>query len=166
MKHAVVLGIVAVMMLMAGCENQELVSCRQDNQLLEAQTASLRQELAQARTTIQQKDDQIEKIKTENVEMQQKAMESIMSMLKKEEDRAKRLQTSLTEKEQALKAEQDKTAELERTTRQLQQQTEKLKTDLAAAARTIETLRADLNKANQTIETLKSQAEQSSESTQ
>ncbi|HDS84195.1 MAG TPA: hypothetical protein ENN97_03245 [Phycisphaerales bacterium] len=159
MKHAVVLGIVAAMMLITGCENPELKTCRQDNQLLEAQTASLRQELAQARTTIQQKEDQIEKIKTENVEMQQKAMESIMSMLKKEEDRAKRLQTALTEKEQALKAEQDKTAELERTVSQSQQQTEKLKTDLAAAARTIETLRADLNKANQTIETLKSQAE-------
>ena len=59
MKHIGVWSLVTALVLLAGCENQELVTCRQDKQLLEVKTASLRQELEQTRATFQKKDAEI-----------------------------------------------------------------------------------------------------------
>ena len=84
--------------------------------------------------------------------MQNKAMESIMNMLKKEEERSKKLQASIAQKDEQLKAESDKTAASEQKTNQLQKQ--------------IETLKADLAKANQAVETLKAQAAQATPAAQ
>jgi septal ring factor EnvC (AmiA/AmiB activator) len=108
MKNAGVWVLVAAAIVLAGCENKALVTCRQDNQTLQAQTNTLQQELAQANAKVQQKDAEIAKIKEENVAMQNTAMESIMSMLKKEEERSKKLQTSIAEKDTAIKGEREK----------------------------------------------------------
>lgn len=113
MKHTGLLGLTVALLLVVGCESPELVTCRQDRQMLEQQTETLQKELNQARATIERKDAEIAKIRTENIEIQQQAMESIMTMLGREQERATRLQTALNEKEKALKAEQEKTAALQ-----------------------------------------------------
>lgn len=137
MKHVGVGAILMAAMLLVGCANKELVTCQENNK-------ALQQELSQATATLQQKDASIAKIKAENVDMQNKAMESIASMLKKEEDRSKKLQASIAEKDGLLKAETEKATVSEQTVKQMQQQ--------------IETLKAELDNANKAVETLKSQA--------
>lgn len=141
MKNLWVWALAATVVLLAGCESQELVTCRQDNQLLVQQTETLQQQLNQSNAEIQQKDSEIERIKSDNVEMQNKALEGIMTMLRKEEERRKNLQVTVDQKDQQLKAEINKVAASEQTVKQLQRQ--------------VETLRSDLTNANQTIETLK-----------
>ena len=93
----------ATIVLLTGCESQELVTCRQDKETLLNKTTALQQELDQAVAALQQKDAEIVKIKAQNIDMQNKAMESIMTMLKKEEDRSRTLQAVIAEKEAALK---------------------------------------------------------------
>ncbi len=152
MKKAGVGIVLLTALFLVGCQNKELVKCRQDNQTLQSQTTALQQELTQSKAAVQQKDAEIAKIKAENVDMQNKAMESIMNMLKKEEERSKKLQASIAQKDEQLKAESDKTAASEQKTNQLQKQ--------------IETLKADLAKANQAVETLKAQAAQATPAAQ
>ena len=144
MKNVWVWTLAAAVILLAGCESQELVTCRQDNQLLVQQTETLQQQLNQSNAENLRKDNDIERIKSENVEMQNKALEGIMTMLRKEEERRKSLQTAVDQKDEQLKAATDKSAASEQLAKRLQQQ--------------VETLKADLAKANQAIETLKTKA--------
>lgn len=144
MKKTGVGVVLMAALFLVGCESKELVTCREDNQTLQAQAATLQQQLTQTKAAVQQKDADIAKIKAENVDMQNKAMESIMNMLKKEEDRSKKLQASIAQKDEQVKAEAQKTAASEQTIKDLQQQ--------------IDALKADLVKANQAVETLKAQA--------
>ena len=127
MKNAGVWVLAAAVIVLAGCENKKLVTCRQDNQALMTQTKTLQQDVAQANAKVQQKEAEIEKIKAENVAMQNTAMESIMSMLKKEEERSKKLQAAIADKDTAIKGEQEKVAASSRRISELEKQIETLK---------------------------------------
>ena len=136
MKNVFVCTVLMAALLLAGCANKELAACQNDNKALQGQ-------LSKATAALEQKNADIAKMKSENIDMQNKAMESIAGMLKKEEERSKKLQASIAEKDGLLKAETKKAAASEQTVAQLKQQ--------------IETLKADLDNANKAIETLKSQ---------
>ena len=136
MKNVFVCTVLMAALLLAGCANKELAACQNDNKALQGQ-------LSKATAALEQKNADIAKMKSENIDMQNKAMESIAGMLKKEEERSKKLQASIAEKDGLLKAETKKAAASEQTVTQLKQQ--------------IETLKADLDNANKAIETLKSQ---------
>ncbi len=101
MKKVSLLGILAVVILMAGCgEDPKLTTCQQENTDLQAK-------LAKAASTIEQNELMIDKLKAENTEVQKKALESIRTIMEK--------QNAVTvEKNNKLKAEQEKTKELEK----------------------------------------------------
>jgi septal ring factor EnvC (AmiA/AmiB activator) len=102
--------IVSAVVMLAGCESKGLLTCREDNVTLQTKVDSMQKDVDKANTSLKQKDAEIAKIKADNVEMQNTAMESIMTMLKKEEDRSKKLQAAITEKDTELKGAQDKIA--------------------------------------------------------
>jgi septal ring factor EnvC (AmiA/AmiB activator) len=102
--------IVSAVVMLAGCESKGLLTCREDNVTLQTKVDSMQKDVDKANTSLKQKDAEIAKIKADNVEMQNTAMESIMTMLKKEEDRSKKLQAAITEKDTELKCAQDKIA--------------------------------------------------------
>jgi len=133
MRNGWIWVLAAAVVVLAGCENPELVTCHQDNQMLRTQADALAQQLSEASISLQQKDQQIEQIKAEHAEMQTKAMESIMAMLQKEGQRSKKLQDTVAQKDRELKAASEKTAALEQTIRQLQQEVNSLKDKMAAA---------------------------------
>ena len=100
MKTVSLLAVVAIAVCLIGCENAELVSCQQDKNLLQGQ-------LDQATAATAKRDAQIEALKTENTEMQTKAMESITTMMTKQAEKDKQDQQKirdLKEKVAALEA--------------------------------------------------------------
>lgn len=114
MKKMAFFVVLAAVLVLAGCESKELVTCRQDNQ-------KLQNDLTAANATI-------EKQKSDNADIQNKAMESIMTMLKKEEEQRKKLQATVAEKDTQLKT--------------AQQQADALKAQLDAANKAVEQLKA------------------------
>lgn len=124
-------SVVAVVVLLSGCENSKLVTCRQDNEILQAKITSMQTELDQANVALQRKDDQIAKIRTDNVDIQEKAMESIMSMLKKEEERRKQIQDAMSVKDTELKSAQEKNAASSLKISELEKHIEMLRASLA-----------------------------------
>ena len=121
----------AAAVILTGCESKELVTCRQDNEILQSQAAAIQQELEQTRMALQRKDAEVARIKADNADMQQKAMESIMTMLKKEEERTKTLQTSIALKDEQLKAEADKRVAAEQAAAQALEQVKAIHAELS-----------------------------------
>lgn len=113
----------AAMLWCAGCENQDLVRCRQDNQRLSGQLSDLQNQLTAANAAL-------EKQKSENVDIQNKAMESITTMLKKEQAQREKLQSALDEKDALLKAEQQKLADALQQIDALKAENAKMKVEL------------------------------------
>ena len=84
MKIAGLLSMLMVALGLVGCENSELITCQQQKQVLETRTDDLKKQLDQAKSAITERDKQIEALQTENVEIQNKAMESITTMMQKQ----------------------------------------------------------------------------------
>ena len=101
MKNVVVCVALTAALLLTGCANTELTAAQQNSQ-------ALQQQLNQANATIQEKDAEIAKIRSENVDMQTTAMESIATMLKKEEERSKKLQATIAAKDEQIAQLQEK----------------------------------------------------------
>lgn len=101
MKNVVVCVALTAALLLTGCANTELTAAQQNSQ-------ALQQQLNQANVTIQEKDAEIAKIRSENVDMQTTAMESIATMLKKEEERSKKLQATIAAKDEQIAQLQEK----------------------------------------------------------
>ncbi|MHC5088763.1 MAG: hypothetical protein ACYSOP_02150 [Planctomycetota bacterium] len=74
-----------------GCEDPELVTCQQENQALQSQ-------LEQANTTVAEKDAQIEEMKSENIEIQTKAMESIQTVMAKQAEKDNKIKQKIVER--------------------------------------------------------------------
>ncbi len=91
MKTVSLFAVAAIAVCLIGCENAELVTCQQDKDLLQGQ-------LDQANTAIAEKDANIEALKTENTEIQTKAMESITTIMTKQAAKDSQLKQDLTEK--------------------------------------------------------------------
>lgn len=105
MKKIGLLGILMMFALLAGCEdaqkNQQLATCQQEKQQIQVQ-------LDQANSIIQQKDLQIEKLKGEVRNINQKALESIRTMMERQNAKDIELKNNLKEKEALVKELQQK----------------------------------------------------------
>jgi chromosome segregation ATPase len=95
MKTVVICVALTAALLLTGCANTELIAAQENSQ-------ALQQQLNQAKATIQQKDAEIATIKSENVQMQTTAMESITTMMNKEEERSKKLQASIAARDEEI----------------------------------------------------------------
>ena len=99
---------------LVGCENSELVTCQQEKQVLQTKIDTLQQNLDGAKSTVTEKDKQIEKLKAKNIEAQNTAMQSITTMMKKQAEADNKLKQKLVERAQQIKELQDKVAALEK----------------------------------------------------
>jgi len=106
MKTVSLLAVVAIAVCLIGCENAELVSCQQDKDLLQGQ-------LDQATAATAKRDAQIEALKTENTEMQTKAMESITTIMTKQAAKDNELKQKLVGKNEQVQELEVKVAALE-----------------------------------------------------
>jgi len=106
MKTVSLFAVLAIAICLIGCENAELVTCQQDKEVLQGQ-------LDRANTAITEKDNNIEALKTENTEIQTKAMESITTMMTKQAAKDKELKQKLVERTKQVKNLKVKVAALE-----------------------------------------------------
>ena len=106
MKTVSLFAVLAIAVCLIGCENAELVTCQQEKDLLQGQ-------LDQANAAITNKDTNIEALKTENTEIQTKAMESITAMMTKQAEKDNLLKQKLVEKAKQVKDLEIKVASLE-----------------------------------------------------
>ena len=106
MKTVSLFAVLAIAVCLIGCENAELVTCQQEKDALQGQ-------LDQANTTITEKDTNIEVLKSENTEMQTKAMESITTIMTKQAAKDKELKQKLVEKTEHAQELEVKVAALE-----------------------------------------------------
>ena len=112
MKKMTLFVMLAVMALLVGCQSAqqkaELTTCQQEKFDLQGQ-------LEQANATIQQKDQAVEKQKAEIRELNQKALESIRTMMEKQNAKD-------VEVKNQLKAKQAEAATLQQQVNALQEQ--------------------------------------------
>ena len=105
MKKIGLLGILMVFVLLAGCndaqKNDQLIACQQEKAMLQAQ-------LDQANDSIGKKDQQIEKLKGDVREVNQKALESIRTMMERQNAKDVELKNKLKAKEAEAKELQQK----------------------------------------------------------
>ena len=106
MKTVHLFAVLAIAVCLIGCENAELVTCQQEKDALQGQ-------LDQANTAITEKDTNIEALKSENTEMQTKAMESITTIMTKQAAKDKELKQKLVEKSEQAQELEVKVAALE-----------------------------------------------------
>lgn len=108
MKKIALLGVLAAVILMTGCggEDPKLTTCQQEN-------ADLQTQLKKASSTIEQNELMIAELKDKNTEVQKKALDSIRTMMEKQNA------VTVAEKNK-LKAEQEKVKELEKQIMQLE----------------------------------------------
>ncbi|MBC8377975.1 MAG: hypothetical protein H8E62_02250 [Planctomycetes bacterium] len=92
MKHVGLLGIMATFVLLAGCQDTQLINCQQENQALQTQ-------LDQAKATATAKDKKIEDLEGEIQTVNQKALESIRTILEKQNAKDVELKNKLKIKE-------------------------------------------------------------------
>lgn len=142
MKKISVLGILMMALLLTGCENAEqkaqLVTCQQEKQQLQSQ-------VDQANATIQQKDQQIDKLKGDVREVNQKALESIRTMMEKQNAKDVELKNKLKDKEAEVKTLQQQVNELKAKDAQIEMLKKQI-SELKEKAAQIEELQQKLNK--------------------
>lgn len=114
MKHLTAFVIVSVLLCMAGCENVQLAECQDQNAGLQVTIDDLQVQLEQAKSSLEAKDKAIDKLKAENVEAQNTAMQSITTMMQKQAAADKKLKEKLVDKVQQVKVLTAKVAELEK----------------------------------------------------
>lgn len=119
MKKLCAFTVLTAMLFLLGCNNSELVNCQQENQSLQSNISLMQQELAAAKSAVEKKDKTIEDLRSENVQMQTKAMESIRTMMERQ-----------AAKDQEIK---DKLAAAQQQNSELQKQLEQLKAELNQA---------------------------------
>ena len=107
MKTVSLLSVLVVAVCLIGCENAELITCQQEKDTLQGQ-------IELANTVIAEKDTQIEALKTENIEIQNTAMESISTMMAKQAKKDKELKQKLVGSDQQVKDLEAKVATLEK----------------------------------------------------
>ena len=106
MKTVLLFAVAMLAVCLVGCEDPELVTCQQEKDVLQGQ-------LDAANTTIEQKDDKIETLKTESAEMQTKAMEGIQVMMTKQGERDSQINQELAERDQQIQNLEKKVVSLE-----------------------------------------------------
>lgn len=101
MKKISLLAILLTAALLTGCEdvqtNEQLVTCQQEKQEVQSQ-------LDLANLSVQQKDEQIDKLKAEVREVNQKALESIRTMMERQNAKDIELKNKLKDAEAQVQA--------------------------------------------------------------
>ena len=124
MKKLGLLATLFVMALLTGCKdtqmNDQLVTCQQQKQLVQSQLDSANQ-------TVQQKDEQIDKLKGEVREVNQKALESIRTMMERQNAKDIELKNKLKDAEAQAQALQGQVTEKDAQIQTLDKQVGKLK---------------------------------------
>src|SRR5210317_1965536 len=96
MKIVSLFSMIVVAVCLVGCGNPELDTCQQEN-------SSLQGQLDQSQAAITERDKQIEALQAKNVEIQNKAMESITTMMTKQAAADEKLKNELTEAQTQIK---------------------------------------------------------------
>lgn len=122
-KTSWIVFVVSMGVMLAGCENKDLLRCKEDNVRLTSQVSDLQKQLADTQAAL-------DKQKAENIDIQNKAMESITTMLKKEQAQRDKLQSALNESQAALTDCQQKHADTLKQLDALKAENEKLKAEL------------------------------------
>lgn len=125
MKKLYAAAVLSAIVLLAGCQNPELVNCQEENQSLQASVSALQQDLNAAREAVAKKDKSIQDLRSENVDLQNKAMESIKTMMERQAAKDQELKDKLATTQQQLKQLTEQlaqtTQELDRSKTELQQ---------------------------------------------
>ena len=95
MKIIIVSIILALVMLTAGCGNEELSICQQENATLQAELSNSEMALQTAKKQYQQ---EVAELNKKINEIQKSAMESIATMLTKQAEKDKKIQDVLKAK--------------------------------------------------------------------
>lgn len=106
MKNVGLLGIMVTFVLLAGCQDAQLMNCQQESQVLQTQ-------LDQANATVAKKDKMIENLKGEIQTINQKAMEGIRTILEKQSAKDEELRNKLKAKEAEITELQQKLAAMQ-----------------------------------------------------
>jgi chromosome segregation ATPase len=123
MKKLFAVLMLSAVVLLAGCQNPELINCQEENQSLQASVSALQQDLNAAKEALTKKDKTIENLRSENVDMQNKAMESIKTMMERQAVKDQELKDKLASAQQQAK---QLTGDLARSTQEL----DRVKTEL------------------------------------
>ena len=107
MKTVSLLSVLMVAVCLVGCENPDLVTCQQEKEALQGQ-------LEQANAAIAEKEARIEKMKADNIAMQNKAMESITTMMQKQATKDKEMKQALSQKKKEAARLRERVHELEK----------------------------------------------------
>lgn len=111
MRNGFVLLLLLSLLVLTGCENKQLITCQNEKQVLESQTADLQQQLAQAWQTVEQRDQKIAEMKQKFDDAQTQALKSIQTMLEKQTAKTNEIKAQVQEKETAIK---ELTAQIDR----------------------------------------------------
>jgi outer membrane murein-binding lipoprotein Lpp len=116
MKKLYAVAVLSAVVLLAGCQNPELVNCQQENQSLQASVSVLQQDLNAAKEALAKKDKVVENLRSENIDLQNKAMEGIKTMMERQAAKDQELKDKLAATQQQLK---QLTEQLAKTTQEL-----------------------------------------------
>ena len=124
MKKISLLVMLTAIAFLAGCQDAqkdaEIATCQQEKMDLQGQIAACQQgkldlqgQLDQANATIQQKEQKVENLQEKNRELNQKALESIRTMMEKQNAKDIELKNKLKSKDAEIVALQQKVKELQ-----------------------------------------------------
>ena len=146
MKYVLAVVVVGTLVALAGCENTQLLECQDLNAALQAQVET-------ANAAVTEKEAQIEKLKAENVEMQNTAMESISTMMTKQAEKDKQVKDQLAKSQETVKMLQTKFNSLQVENENLKGLFESAKASLDAAMKEKQALMQNLKEIQKAADT-------------
>ena len=96
--------LIVALLCVGGCSNRKLTDCQQQNQKLQADVTQIQQRLQDE--TVKHKAE-VDKLNAESAEMQTQAMQSMTTMLKKDQEVQEKLKTRVAELEVQVKTQAD-----------------------------------------------------------
>jgi predicted nucleic acid-binding Zn-ribbon protein len=103
------LPLLIVALCVSGCGHRKLADCQKQNQKLQADVTRIQQQLQDE--TAKHKAD-VDKVSAESKEMQTQAMQSMATMLKKDQDLQEKLKARIAELETQVKTQADQITKL------------------------------------------------------
>jgi septal ring factor EnvC (AmiA/AmiB activator) len=116
MMYLRLLPLVVVMMLAGGCTNHKLVDCQNQNQKLQADLTKVQQNLkdetAKHTADVDKLNADVDKLNAESKEIQTQAMQSMTTMLKKDQDLQDKMKAKIAELEAQVKTQAEQITKL------------------------------------------------------
>ncbi len=133
MKKTVLLGVLASIVLLAGCgENPKLTACQQEKADLQTQLDQANEAVQTKEAALAEKEATIDKLKADNTEVQKKALESIRTIMQKENKAKVDAKKKLDAEKVKVKELQQKESELQQKVKKLQQKAAELEAEVTA----------------------------------